>query len=125
VSPTIRVVLVEDNQVFREAMELLLSLQGEIEVVATVDNGSEAAAVCSRHRPDVVLLDYRLPGLDGAQAAHAIREAAPDSSIVCLTASVSAVEVSELYDAGAVACLTKDSDLDAIIEAIRDAAHRR
>lgn len=123
-SATIRVVLVEDNQVFREAMELLLSLQGEIEVVATVDNGSDAAAVCAGHNPDVVLLDYRLPGLDGAQAAHAIREAAPDASIVCLTASVSPAEVSELYEAGAVACLTKDADLDAIIEAIRDAAHR-
>ncbi len=123
-TPTIRVVLVEDNKVFREAMELLLSMQGEIDVVATVDNGSDASAVCASYRPDVVLLDYRLPGLDGAQAAHAIREAAPDARIVCLTASVSPAEVSELYEAGAVACLTKDTDLDAIIEAIRDAAHR-
>jgi two-component system, NarL family, response regulator DesR len=123
VTRTIRVVLVEDNQVFREALELLLSLQDDIEVVAAVDNGSEAAAVCEQQEPDVVVLDYRLPGLDGLQATNAVREAAPEARIVFLTASLSASEARELYAAGAVACLTKDTDLDAIIGAIRDAAH--
>jgi two-component system response regulator DesR len=120
---TIRVVLVEDNQNFREAMELLLSLQLDIEVVATVDNGSNAGSVCAEHQPDVVLLDYRLPGLDGVQAAAAIKQAAPEARIVCLTASVAPSEVARFYEAGAVACLTKDSELDDIIRAIRDAAH--
>ena len=120
---TIRVVLVEDNQVFREALVLLLSLQDDIEVVAAVDNGSDAAAVCVAQQPDVVVLDYRLPGLDGLQAANAVREAAPESRVVFLTASLSPSESRELYEAGAVACLTKDSELDAIIGAIRDAAH--
>jgi two-component system, NarL family, response regulator DesR len=123
VTRTIRVVLVEDNQVFREALELLLSLQDDIDVVAAVDNGSDAAAVCAAYEPDVVVLDYRLPGLDGLQAANAVREAAPDARVVFLTASLSPSESRELYEAGAVACLTKDSELDAIIGAIRDAAH--
>lgn len=118
----IRLVLVEDNQVFREALELLLSLRPEIEVVASVDNGASAAAIVSALQPDVVLMDYRLPGLNGVEATREIRAAAPDVNVVCLTASVSRREVEELYEAGAVACLTKDEDLEEIIGAIHRAA---
>src|SRR5213075_422550 len=100
----IRLVLVEDNQVFREALELLLGLQSDIEVVASVGDGSSAAEVVRRHKPDVVLMDYRLPGLDGVQATLAVRE------------------VDALYEAGAVACLSKDQELDEIVDAIRQAA---
>jgi two-component system response regulator DesR len=120
----IRVVLVEDNRSFREAMELLLDLEPDIEVVGSVDNGSDAAGVCAEHLPDVVLLDYRLPGLDGVQATHAIREAVPETRVVVLTASAKGSEISELLEAGVVACLTKDTELSDIIGAIRDAARR-
>jgi len=118
----IRVVLVEDNQVFREALELLLGLRPELEVVASVDNGTAAAAIVRDLDPDVVLMDYRLPGLNGVEATREIRAAAPDVRVVCLTASVSIREVEELYAAGAVACLTKDEPLDEIIDAILQAA---
>ncbi len=118
----IRVVLVEDNQVFREALELLLGLRTELEVVASVDNGTAAAAVVRDLDPDVVLMDYRLPGLNGVEATREIRAASPDVRVVCLTASVSMREVEELYAAGAVACLTKDEPLDDIIDAILQAA---
>ncbi len=118
----IRLVLVEDNQVFREALELLLSLRDDVEVVASVDNGTAAAAIVSNLRPDVVLMDYRLPGLNGVEVTRAIRRAAPEVGVVCLTASVSAREVEELYAAGARACLTKDEDLEEIITAIHQAA---
>src|SRR4051812_42204727 len=77
VAQPIRLVLVEDNQVFREALELLLGLRSDIEVVASVSDGSAAAEAVREHRPDVVLMDYRLPGLDGVQATRAVREAAP------------------------------------------------
>ena len=118
----IRLVLVEDNQVFREALELLLGLQSDIEVVATVGDGSSAAEVVRKHNPDVVLMDYRLPGLDGVQATRAVREACPDVAVVCLTASANFREVHALYEAGAVACLSKDQELDEIVDAIRKAA---
>jgi DNA-binding NarL/FixJ family response regulator len=121
VGPTIRIVLVEDNQVFREALELLLGLQTDIEVVASVGSGSEAVAATVEHSPDVVLMDYRLPGLDGVQATRAVRRAAPDVAVVCLTASANLREVDALYEAGAVACLSKDQELDEIIAAIRRA----
>jgi two-component system response regulator DesR len=119
---SIRLVLVEDNQVFREALELLLGLQSDIEVVATVGDGSSAAEVVRKHKPDVVLMDYRLPGLDGVQATRAVREACPDVAVVCLTASANFREVDALYEAGAVACLSKDQELDEIVAAIRKAA---
>ena len=118
----IRLVLVEDNQVFREALELLLGLRSDIVVVASVADGSSAVDVVREHRPDVVLMDYRLPGIDGVQATRAIREAVPDVAVVCLTASANLREVDALFEAGAVACLSKDQELDEIVDAIRSAA---
>jgi DNA-binding NarL/FixJ family response regulator len=118
----IRLLLVEDNQFFREALELLLGLRSDIEVVASVSEGSAAAEAVRTHKPDVVLMDYRLPGIDGVQATKAVREADPDVAVVCLTASANLREVDALYEAGAVACLSKDQELDEIVDAIRRAA---
>jgi DNA-binding NarL/FixJ family response regulator len=124
VAPPVRVVLVEDNQMFRETLELLLGLRPDIDVVASVASGNEAPEACARLEPDVVLMDYRMPGLNGAQATEAVLAAAPNARVVCLTASVSRKEVVQLLAAGAVACLTKDEDLDDIVAAIHEAAAR-
>ena len=121
-SEPIRVVLVEDNEVFREALELLLGLRDDIAVVASVPDGTDAAAAAAEFTPDVVLMDYRLPGLDGVQATRAVREAAPETAVVCLTASANLRERDALIEAGAVDCLRKDEGLEAIVEAIRAAA---
>ena len=121
-SEPIRLLLVEDNEVFREALELLLALRSDIVVVGSVSDGSAAVDAATEHRPDVVLMDYRLPGIDGVQATRAVREAAPDVAVVVLTASANLREVDALYEAGAVACLSKDQELDEIVEAIRSAA---
>jgi len=122
VSEPIRVVLVEDNEVFREALELLLGLRDDIAVVASVPDGTDAAAAAAEFTPDVVLMDYRLPGLDGVQATRAVKEAFPEAAVVCLTASANLRERDALMEAGAVGCLRKDDGLDAIIAAIHDAA---
>jgi len=82
----------------------------------------DRATLLVMHKPDVVLMDYRLPGLDGVQATRAVREAWPDVAVVCLTASANFSEVDALYQAGAVACLSKDQELDEIVDAIRRAA---
>ncbi len=121
-SAPIRVVLVEDNEVFREALELLLGLRSDMTVVASVPDGADAAAAVAELQPDVVLMDYRLPGLDGVQATRAVLEACPDTAVVCLTASANLRERDALTDAGVVAFLRKDEGLDAIVAAIRDAA---
>jgi DNA-binding NarL/FixJ family response regulator len=120
----IHVVLVEDNDVFREALELLLDVTPDVRVVASVPNGEAALDVCPRVDPDVVLVDYRLPGLDGVETTAAIRSACPQASVVVLTATAETGEIAALLDAGAVACLTKDRELEDIVGAIRQAAGR-
>lgn len=84
--------------------------QGEAAVQATIE-----------HRPDVVLMDYRLPGMDGVQATKAIREAAPAVAVVGLTGTADPLETQALYEAGAVACVTKDQELDTIVGAVVEA----
>ena len=120
----VRVALIEDNDVFREALEMLLGLQSELEVVASAGDGDAAVEICREHAPDVVLMDYRLPGIDGVQATKQLLEACPQVAVVCLTASANLREVDALYAAGAVACLTKDEPLEDIVEAIRKAAEK-
>jgi DNA-binding NarL/FixJ family response regulator len=118
----VRVALIEDNDVFREALEMLLGLQSGLDVVASAADGDEAVAICQEHSPHVVLMDYRLPGIDGVQATKQLLEACPDVAVVCLTASANLREVDALYAAGAVDCLTKDEPLEDIVAAIRRAA---
>ena len=120
----IEVVLVEDNDVFREALELMLDVTPDIRVVAAVGDGEAALEVCPRMDPDVVIVDYRLPGLDGVETTAGLRSACPEVSVVVLTATAETGEVQALLDAGAVACLTKDRGLDEIVGAIREAAGR-
>ena len=123
-SDPVRVALVEDNEVFREALELLLGLRSDLLVVASVEDGTTVVELCREHSPDVVVMDYRLPAVDGVQATRALREACPEVAVICLTASANLREVDALYAAGAVACLTKDEPLDEIVAAIQKAAGR-
>ena len=118
----IRVVIIEDNKVFREALELLLGLRNDLVVVASVADGEEAVPACREHRPDVALMDYRLPGLDGIEATRALKEACPSVAVVALTASANREEMEALLEAGAVATLTKDQELEEIVQAIHAAA---
>jgi two-component system invasion response regulator UvrY len=118
----VKIVLVEDNQIFRETLELLLGLRGDLEIVGSVGTGQEAVDVCATLHPDVVVVDYRMPGLSGAQTTEAVLRVSPGTRVVCLTASVSRAEVQELYTAGAVTCVGKDEELEHIVEAIHRAA---
>ena len=124
-SDRVRIVLVEDNKVFREALELLLGLRSDVEVVAAVGDGTDAVAACVDFGPDVVVLDFRLPGMDGVQVTAAVKEACPDIAVVCLTATATGAEVEALFAAGAVACLRKDQELEEIVAVIHSAAAGR
>ena len=118
----VRVALVEDNEVFREALELLLGLRSYIDVVGSIADGSNVVEFCRQLDPDVVLMDFRLPALDGVEATRALRQACPDVAVICLTASANLREVDALFEAGAVACVTKDEHLDTIVATILSAA---
>lgn len=103
---------------------MLLGMRPDVEVVAAVENGNDVVQLCRDHDPDVVVMDYRLPGLDGVQVTALLRRECPGVAVVCLTASASVLEMEALREAGAAACLTKDEELDDIVAAIRDAAVR-
>jgi DNA-binding NarL/FixJ family response regulator len=118
----VRVILVEDNDIFRETLELLFGLRDEIDVVGSVSQGDSAPRLVAELRPDVVLMDYRMPGLNGAEATRAVLDACPTTKVVCLSASVTAQEVDEVLAAGAVACVTKDEDFDRLVKTVQEAA---
>ena len=120
----VRVLLVEDNDTFRETLELLFGLREEIDVVASVATGDEAPLAVRDLQPDVVLMDYRMPGLNGAEATRLVLEACPSTRVVCLSASVTAEEVAEVREAGAVAVVTKDEDFDRLVAAVCEAARQ-
>ena len=121
----VRVMLVEDNDVFRQALILLLELQDGLEVVGAVSEGNAAVAACHEHDPDVVVMDFRLPGMDGVETTIALAAECPDVSVVCLTASASPRELDALLAAGAVDCLRKDEQLEVIVSTIRRAGEAR
>jgi DNA-binding NarL/FixJ family response regulator len=115
------VLLVEDNEVFRSSLELLLSLQSGIEVVGSVGTGDEAPIAARELGPDVVLMDYRLPGMDGAAATRGV-VASSGAAVVCLTAEATEEEREAILSAGAVALVEKGGPIDALAAAIRAAA---
>jgi DNA-binding NarL/FixJ family response regulator len=120
--PPARIVLVEDNEVFRDALELLLGMRDDVEIVASVGDGLAAVAAAKEYRPDVMLMDYRMPALDGIQATAQVMKEVPGVAVVALTASADAAEREALVEAGAVACLMKDQELEEIVAAILQAA---
>jgi DNA-binding NarL/FixJ family response regulator len=122
---TIRVLLVEDNDVFRQALVLLLELQQGIDVVGAVAEGNGAVAAARDLDPDVVVLDFRLPGMDGVETTRELRRECPSVAVVCLTASASPRELDALREAGVVECLRKDQELEQIVSAIRRAGDSR
>jgi DNA-binding NarL/FixJ family response regulator len=118
----VRVLLIDDNDVFRHALEVLLTLGGDIEIAGSDPRGDKVVERCAEVRPDVVLVDYRLPGLDGVQITRLVHEHRPEVAVVALTAAAGEREVEALLHAGAVACIGKDQPLDTIVEAVRSAA---
>jgi DNA-binding NarL/FixJ family response regulator len=119
----VRLLLVEDNDVYRSSLELLLGLRADFEVVGAVGTGDAAAAAAKTLQPDVVVMDYRLPGLDGAAATRAVI-ASCDAAVVCLTAEATPEEREEIVSAGAVALVEKGGSIETLAAAIRGAVRR-
>lgn len=119
----VRVLIVEDNEVYRSTLELLLAGRDGIEIVGSVTDGRDAAPAAERLEPDVVLMDFRLPGLDGAAATASVRLAAPDAAILCLTAEATGADREAVLGAGAVDLIEKGRSIEDLIQAIHRAGH--
>lgn len=118
----IRVLLVDDQELFREGLRDILSLQPDLEVVGQAGNGEEAVRLAGQIEAQVVLMDLRMPVLDGIQATRRIRATAGGCRIIVLTTFDEEEEVFEALRAGAAGYLLKDSPAERIIEAIRTTA---
>jgi DNA-binding NarL/FixJ family response regulator len=112
------VVLADDQRVVREGLTTLLGLLEGIEVLGAASDGEEAVALVERLRPDVVLMDLRMPRCDGVEATRRLRERAPESKVIVLTTYADDRSVLEALRAGARGFLTKDAGAEEIERAI-------
>ena len=117
-----KVMLVDDHAALRMGLAALLRSNREIDVVADVGDGASAVKEAVRTRPDVVLMDLMMPGMDGVEATQKVLEACPETHVVILTTFGTADGICQAMSAGATGALLKSVDYDDLVAAILDAA---
>ncbi|MHB8126654.1 MAG: response regulator transcription factor [Desulfitobacteriaceae bacterium] len=115
----IRVVVVDDQPIIRDGLKMVLSLSSEIEVIATAANGLEALDVCRDKEIDVLLMDIRMPVMDGVQATKLIKESYPDIKVIILTTFNDDEFIFEALKNGANSYLLKDMASEEIVNTIK------
>lgn len=120
-STPIRVVIADDHAIVREGLRILLAGIADVEVVADAASGPEAVTAVETHRPDVVLLDVRMPGNEALQAVRTILERQPASRVLLLTSYIEERLIDDAIKAGVAGYLLKDTTRDDLVAAIRDA----
>ncbi len=118
----VKILLVDDQALFREGLKTLLNSRPEFEVVGEASNGEEAIRLAHQLRPQVILMDLRMPILDGVQATQRIHNLLPECHILVLTTFDDDEDVFEGLRAGAIGYLLKDVSSEKLFEAIRAAA---
>jgi DNA-binding NarL/FixJ family response regulator len=118
----IRLLLVDDQSLFREALRTLLALQEDFEIVAEAENGERAVALAKTHKPDVILMDLRMPMMGGVEATRRVLTAAPAARVVVLTTFEEDEEIFAAMRAGAVGYLLKACSADKLCGSVRAAA---
>lgn len=118
----IRVLLADDHALVRDGLSRLLGTIPDIEVVAAAVDGHEAVRLAAEHRPDVILMDLRMPGIDGSEATRRVLKNDPPPQVVMLTSFSERDEILTALDAGAIGYLLKDAEPDELIRGIRAAA---
>jgi DNA-binding NarL/FixJ family response regulator len=118
----IRVLVADDQALVRAGVRMLLQATGDMEVVAEAEDGAEAVRLAERHLPDVILMDLRMPRVDGLEAIKRVLAARPGIRIVVLTTFAEDANVYAALRAGAVGFLVKDDDPERMVDAVRRAA---
>jgi len=118
----IRVLLVDDHQMFLDSLDRVLRDESDIEIVGHAADGPEAQQRILETHPDVVVLDYELPGLDGGAVARWIRDSDIDTYVVMITGNASLPAVRDSLESGCTGVVTKDRAASDLVAAIRSAA---
>jgi len=117
--PPISVLIVDDQRVVRDGLSMLVSLIDGIAVVGSASDGDEALRLAEAHRPDVVLMDLRMPGTDGIEATAQLRQRLPATRVLVLTTYADQAAILPALRAGALGYLTKEASAEQIEAAIR------
>jgi two-component system NarL family response regulator len=118
----LKVMLVDDHYLVRMGLASIIALEPDMMVCAEASTGEQARALFRRHRPDVTLMDLRLPGMNGSETVQAIRMEFPDARIVMVSTYVCDEEIYGALQAGAMAYLVKSVQREELMRAIRKAA---
>ncbi|MCW2973115.1 MAG: two-component response regulator [Thermoleophilia bacterium] len=118
-----RIVLCDDQPDFVRLLQLLLAIEGDLEVVGTAANGEEAIEVCGQLRPDLLVLDISMPVMDGLTALPLVRAASPDTNVVMLTGLGSSEVRERALAAGATGFIEKGASATELPELIRAACN--
>jgi DNA-binding NarL/FixJ family response regulator len=116
---TIRVLIADDQRVVREGLSMLVSLIDGVDVVGTACDGAEAVRLAGAHHPDVIMMDLRMPGVDGIAATADLRQRLPAARVLVLTTYTDEGAILPALKAGARGYLTKDASAEQIETAIR------
>lgn len=119
---TIQLLLVDDQRLMRDGLRILLELESDFEVVGEAENGAEALEAYTQLSPDVILMDIRMPEMDGVEATRRLREIDPNAKVIILTTFDDNEYVFEGLRAGALGYLLKDVSGDELADAIRKVA---
>ncbi|MBN2393488.1 MAG: response regulator transcription factor [Anaerolineae bacterium] len=114
-----KVIICDDQAIVRDGLELLLNLERDIEVVGLAQDGAEAVELVAQHRPDLILMDLKMPGMNGIEATRQIRTHYPEVKVLILTTYDDDEWVFDAIRAGAAGYLLKDTPRAEVIKAVR------